>query len=248
MKSILYQLKKYTPKQDQIKLSVPELLPAKEEEDDLWKLACRIVNPQYDKRDALWRFEVKRVACLLADMPESPFGDVLFSREILGIYHCYYRHQAQVASEECTDAFFISFLRQTDPLEYQRKFEEAVDSTTKRLVIIRVALATSEGSGINIVHGYNTTNSCGCGTTYSRGKKEDKLPLEFRQPAFEYLGVNTIAAVANLQERLTRYATVDQIILGRMGYLMFWSWNNRGERSNVPLLSAPRKALGYSHV
>ena len=139
MKSILYQLEKYSPKQDQIKLTVPEPLPVKEEEDDLWKLACRIISPQYDKRDALWRFEVKRVAALLADMPHSPFENILFSREILGIYHCYYRHQTQVASERCTDGFFMSFLRQVEPLEYQRRFEEAVDETTKKLAVVRIA-------------------------------------------------------------------------------------------------------------
>jgi hypothetical protein len=241
MKSILYQLEKYNPASDNIKVTVPESLPEHGCEDALWELACKIVNPQHSNRDQVWRFAVQRVAHMLADMPSSPFANILFSKEILGIYHCYYNHQTQVASEDCTDQFFMSFLRQTDPREYQKKFEESVDSTAKRLSIIRVALATSEQHSLNIFWSNpNSTNSYG--ETYTH-KKQDELPLEFRESAFEYLGISSISAAADLQERLTKHATLDQIILGRMGYMMFWSWNNRGERSNIPLLSAPRKAL-----
>jgi hypothetical protein len=246
MRSILYQLEKYCPKQDQIKLTVPESTAKPEEEDELWNLACKIINPQYSNHDAAWRFAVKRVASLLADMPESSFGDVLFSREILGIYHCYYRHQTQVASEDCTDSFFMSFLQQVDPLEYQKKFEEVVDSVAKRLVIVRIALATSEQNSLHVFW-HNPRSTSSYGKTYDH-KKQDELPLEFRGPAFEYLGIGSIAEAADLQERLTRTATIDQIILGRMGYLMFWSWNNRGEWSNVPLLSAPQKTLSPPQV
>ena len=245
MKSILYQLQKYNPTPDNIKLTVPEPPPVAEREDDLWKLACRIVNPQYDRRDEMWRSAVKRVANLLVDMPESPFGDALFSREILGIYHCYYRHQTQVASEECTDGFFLAFLRQVDPVEYQRRFEEAVDETAKKLAVVRIALATSEQNSISV---YKSRTTCSTGTVYSdfpvgSTKKEDRLPLEFREVALKYLGLPQVSAAANFQERLTKQATLDQIILGRMGYMMFWSWNNRGGLSDIPLLAAPHRAL-----
>jgi hypothetical protein len=243
MKSILYQLAKYAPvlpKQAEVNLQ-PVLGLEQLREDLFWQLACRIVDPQYAKRDDIWRSAVSRVASMLIDMPESPLGDILFSREILGIYHCYYRHQSQVASEECTDKFFMSFLQRVNPPEYQEQFEKAVDETAKRLAVVRIALATSEDNTLDIVH--SVTNPASCGATFARKKKEDKLPFEFRQPAFDYLGINSIAAAADLQDRLTKYATIDQIILGRMGYVMFWSWNNRGQKSNIPLLPAPQKQL-----
>ena len=244
MKSILYQLAKYNPTPD-IKVTTSEVVQ-EEREDEFWKLACKIVNSQHSNRDKLWQYAVKHVASLLVDMPTSPHTDILFSKEILGIYHCYYNHHDQVASEDCTDRFFMSFLQQTDPIEYQRKFEDAVDNTTKRLTIVRVALATSEQNSLNIFWSNpNSTNSCG--ETYIH-KKQDELPLEFREPAFEYLGISSISEAADLQERLTRHATLDQIILGRMGYMMFWSWNARGKQSQVPLLSAPHKELSPSRV
>jgi hypothetical protein len=245
VKSILYQLSKYNPTPDNIKVTVPEIIQ-EQEEDEFWKLACKIVNSQYSNRDKLWQRAVKHVASLLTDMQMSQHTDILFSREILGIYHCYYNHHDQVASEDCTDHFFMSFLQQTDPIEYQRKFEDAVDSTAKRLTIIRVALATSEQNSLHIFW-RNPSSTSSCGRTYDH-KKQDELPLEFRAPAFEYLGISSIAEAADLQERLTRTATLDQIILGRMGYMMFWSWNARGKQSRVPLLSAPRKELSPPRV
>jgi hypothetical protein len=239
MKSILYQLKKYNPAPNNIDPLIVFESEAEKGGDDTWRLACAIVDSQYDVRNELWERAVKHVASLLADMPPSPFAGILFSREIQGIYHCYYNHCNQVASEGCTDRFFVSFLRSVNPSEYQRKFEDSVDDITKKLVIIRVALATSESNTLNVT--YRTTNSYG--TTYTNPKKEDILPLEFRWPAFEYLGVKSISEVADLQERLTKNATVDQIILGRMGYMMFWSWNNRSDGSDIPLLPAPAPQL-----
>lgn len=257
MKSILYQLKKYCPPpEDMIKLTVPEAA-LEQREDDLWKLASRIVGSRdWTTSEVVWQADVKRVASMLADMPDSPNVGVLFSREILGIYHCYWNHHEQVTSEAATDAFFKEFLQQTDPKEYQRKFEEAVDETAKKLAVVRVMLATAADDNSLSVPGLFSNKYYPGGTT-STGfvydattphKKEDKLPFEFREPAAKYLGIHSIAAAANFQEQTTRYATLDQVILGRMGYLMFWSWNNRGDRQDVPLLEAPRKALSPPKV
>jgi hypothetical protein len=203
---------------------------------------------------------IKRVASLLVDMPNSPYVGTLFSKEILGIYHCYYNHHEQVTSEDVTDTFFKEFLQQVDPIEYQRKFDEAVDETAKKLAVVRVMLATSEDeSSLKVPHsglcsnkyypgGTELTTSTGFVYATTPRKKEDRLPFEFREPAAKYLGIHSIAAAANFQDRTTRYATLDQIILGRMGYMMFWSWNNRGDKSEIPLLEAPRKALSPPKV
>jgi hypothetical protein len=244
MKSILYQLEKYKPKT--IESSKNEIIvdddPAKKiVDDDLWQLACNILYPEVSRLNVdIWESAVKRVVFLLVDMPKSELTGILFSKEIQGIYYCYYHHQKQVVGEGTTDAFFMSFLRQIDPIEYQATFEKAADETSKKLAMVRIALATSGGSSLDITHGCNDGE---CHTVHHHAKKIDLLPLEFRQPAFEYLGVNSIAAAANLQEILTKHATIDQIIIGRMGYLMFWNWNNRGTKSNIPLLAAPQKAL-----
>jgi hypothetical protein len=249
MGSILYQLEKYKPKS--IESAKNEIVvgddPVKKAaDDDLWQLACNILYPEVSRSNVdIWESEVKRVVFLLSDMPKSELAGVLFSREIQGIYHCYYYHQKQVVGEGTTDAFFMSFLRRIDPVEYQAIFEKAADETSKKLAMVRIALATSGGSSLDIVSGCDTHSGEHCTgyTVHQHTKKIDVLPLEFRQPAFEYLGINSIAAAANLQEILTRHATIDQIIIGRMGYLMFWNWNNRGTKSNIPLLAAPRKAL-----
>jgi len=243
MRSILHQLQKYRPDTDveAPKINVPE---TKEEKkwDKFHDLAARIVAPQYcgNHSGGFWESAVKRVANLLVDMPESKWTGKLFSEEILGIYHCYYNHQTQVAGEDTTDAFFMQFLRGVDLSEYQKQFEEAVDPETKKLAVVRIALATSEQNSLVVQWHANMTNSYG--ETYVH-KKQDELPREFQEPAFEYLGIDSISAAANMQERLTRRASLDQVILGRMGYMMFWSWCQGGNRSNVPLLSAPRKAI-----
>lgn len=260
MKSILYQLSKYTP----ITEPLPEPLSANQgdakhtqisgsSEDHLWQLASRIVDrgshANYDgAREAIWAREVNRVARLLIDMPASGFVGVLFSEEILAIYHCFYNRQDRVAGEVRTDFFFKRFLSQVDPHQYQQQFECGVDDITKRLAVVRILLATfaTPDDGVLSWPGHSTTSGWG-----QPLKREDYLPLEFREPAAKYLGLPwpvVGGTVANLQELLTKRATLDQIILGRMGYMLFWSWYHRsGQKMSIPLLSAPRKALDYSH-
>jgi hypothetical protein len=230
MKSILYQLQKYQgPEEPKNEIVVHE---ASTPTDDRWQLACNIVTIDWPSTSPAWEAKVRRVYNLLADMPESSFCGTLFSREILGIYHCYYHHGVQVLNESQTDEFFCKFLRQVDLRKYQNDFEKAVDETSKRLAVIRIALATSCENGVMVTM-HSTTHE------YHPPKKEDRLPKEFRQPAYDYLGVDSISEAAKLQDRMNKSATLDQIILGRMGYFMFWYWNDRGEKSNVPLLTAP---------
>lgn len=251
MKSILHQLQKYDPpKPDDTKdiactgtnaiYKNDEQDESYESDDELFKLAARIVGSEGRSHSKhIWHKLVSHVASLLVDMPDSPYCDVLFSKEILGIYHCYYKHKSQVVSENRTDRLFMSFLQQKDPIEFQKQFESAVDDAAKRLAVMRIAIATSEQNSMVIYNNSNTTGNY----DFCQHKKEDQLPLKFRQPALGYLGINNITAVSDLQYKETKHASLDQIILGRVGYIMFWNWNNNASKFDVPLLAAQQKMI-----
>jgi hypothetical protein len=231
MRSILYQLKKYSDKQVPIKIEqqVDQYII-----DNIYLLAKRIVDKQYKIDDPLHDSHISSIIEMLKDMPNSIYINTLFSEEIFAIYHCYYHHHNQVVSETTTDKFFKEFLSTVNPDEYQKNFEEAVDETTKKLAVIRILIATFTKDN-------HTTNTTSGQFNTIPLKKEDILPLEFRQQASEYLGVNSILEAIKLQEQLNKYVSIDQIILGRLGYMIFWNWNNRGNMVNIPLLSAPKK-------
>ena len=250
MKSILNQLDKYTgktsgddmkPRTQIIVQSEPARKDGLDAPDSLRSLACRIA-PYADEA------EIKRIVSLLGDLPIHDMVGVLFPLEIWAIYHLYYHHQTQVTSEEHTDSFFMEFFRRQSMQEFKDKFEKSIDETTKRIIMVRVLLATfnkpAKPDTITIHHG-RTLYVAGTSKTSSTSafdppsKPEDSLPeVPFKRAASDYLGLRWYKVepstfdkggegcypgdAVKIQEELNKTASLEQLILGRLGYLMVW--------------------------
>ena len=269
MKSILHQLAKYQGDQSENDLRpkakiIVQQVRQPNDSIDLRDLALRIADPALsytiDQEKRLSDIVVK-----LGSMPQSNYIDVLFSREILAIYHLYFNFQDLVTTEEHTDAFFMDFFKGKNMKEFKQKFEEAVDLTAKKIVMVRILLATfakSEGKvTINYGRTLYTTGNTSTSCFDQPPKPQDILPKDpFRQPAADYLGIRPrvipsslygpgaegvyAGDVVKMQETLNKIASLEQLILGRLGYLMIWYAFN--QTKDVLLLAPPQQLLGSS--
>ena len=234
MKSILWQLSKYKKKTDPPKIEVEDDLPSNT--ITIYELARRIAEACYaNELPALaqkWIEErTNLIVTLCKDLPRFHSADRLYPLEILCVYHCFYAHGRQVCGELVADKFLFDFLLESDLEEYIQLFDKTASNTAKKLAMTRVFQATYPPPK------YDAT-------------KYDKLPrIPFRAAAAKYLNLKATSVVAapsvgdaaKLQESLNKSATIEDIILGRIGYLMIWHWwDKRGSKINnpqVPLLT-----------
>jgi hypothetical protein len=222
--SILYQLKKYQ-QADPPKpiIQVGESVQS-DGHDWLRDLATRIVKMSYAGANILGidiEKEISYAVGLLSDMSPEKWANILYPIEVLATYHTFYNHGEYIAGEPVTDWFLFNFLMKTNLKEFKTTFESAIDDHTKKLVMARVLLATFGGGQ----------------------REEDRLPYEpFRQVAAAYLGIQPGAKnAADTLERLTMYANLEQLILGRMGYLVIWYSHRQPEKPSAEYL-----LLGYT--
>jgi len=237
MKSILYQLQKYRQKKEE---------PAIELKDDnlpdnavtMYQLALNIARAQMkysaaskwsrytnDKQFVVDETErlARQIEKLCKDLPIFECSDRLYPLEVLCVYHCFYTHKTQVVNEQVVDAFIKDFMMGIDIREYYRLFDGSASKPAKRITMARVMLATY-----------------GCGES-----KLDVLPeVPFRKKAATYLGIpETISGAARIQDSLHNTASIEDIIIGRLGYLMIWHWWDKGNdddrkaAADVPLLT-----------
>lgn len=221
MKSILHQLKKYQPKPEPLEIQPPHQEQAYDSVS-IEELAERIVPPAalsaslFDCAQAYRQSVVAQTVKCLKGLVPHKWSDVLYPLEVLAAYHCYYIHGHQATTEQHIDNLLKAFLSAKNMVEFRIQFEQAVqnDSPVKKLILIRVALAT-----------------------YGEAARLDKLPVEpFRAPSENYLRTRGCGPLADLQARLHCRATIEQIILGRMGYLVVWYGWHRDQRRDLPLL------------
>ncbi len=219
MRSILHQLKKYQPPTNDNVIEIDEDKPdpnaittnqlaetiarGKASESEWEKAKSSIFLSHNIEQD------IKAIEQLINDMPHGKWADILYPLEVLAIYHCYYNRSKMVANEQTTDYFFQSFLAGMDMEKFRDNFKEAIDDNVMRHMMCRIIIAT-----------------------YGGNKKEDRLPtIPFRAAAAKSLGIGNSRTlqkeVLDIQDSLIRSSSLEQIILGRMGYLFTWHWWNK---------------------
>jgi len=238
MKSILRQLKKYKEKRLEPVVDVSDdKIPTSRVKTTIYSLAHAIAVAESYKWNrmfslASWNDDKQQIreewiterteliVNLCRDLPIYESADLLYPLEILCTYHCFYNHKKQVTGEKVTNKFLMNFLLKTDISEYIKLFEKTASKTAKILTMTRVIQATFGGS-----------------------TKLDRLPTSpFRVPAAAFIGISaTLNNAVKLQESIHRSADIEDIILGRIGYLMIWHWwDKQGctiKSPTVPLLT-----------
>lgn len=199
MKSILHQLTKYSNTGKPGLITEPSEImqvPSKEESPVLVCLLSLVGKETFEE-----------LSKSLYDFEMTPEINKLYPLEIALIYHFYYKHKIIIASEEYTNNILNNFIREQDQIKYRDLFENSVSKTVKDIVMARVAMAT-----------YPT----------ARPTPLDILPEDmFRAAALKFLGLNNDATIKHVADKLEKLSTSpNDIILGRLGYLMVWHWHN----------------------
>jgi hypothetical protein len=209
-KSILRQLKKYQPKEEDIpQVQVPNWEASADV--DLWAIAYHIARVDNDAPshlttelvDKFYDALTKKLYKKLGNMPILPYMNKLYPIITLARYHLYYNHQWQT-SEESVDAEIADFMTQVDIDTYKPEFMKACDEAVRKIMLVRALQATFQYGKI----------------------ARDNLPEDMRSKICSMLEVSsttTLAQAVKIQDAMNKVATMEQLILGRFGYLMMWN-------------------------
>ncbi len=209
MKSILHQLKKYeTPSSTQVEIKLDDKMAPLN--DELAAIAYKITygeNPEISVPPEHAKIVLERrynhIYSLLQSMLPSDNAGKLYPKITLARYHLGYNCQT-LTSEEATDSEIKAFIQAVPNIEeYKIGFAKACGARARKLIMIRALLAT-----------FNFGN-----------KPADNLPVYHREIICKAIGVPSsiiIRDVARLQEMAERDSSIDELILGRLGYVIIW--------------------------
>lgn len=144
----------------------------------------------------------------------------LYPIEVALVYHMFFRGQFVFLSEESLDRHLFTFLKNRDLDKFMIELANAVDGVVHSILAARIVLATF-GDG---------------------PRPQDKLPVNYRQPAADAIKIQATAKAASDVLHKLRSATVEQLVLGRISYLAFWHWQNKP----TPVLTSPLPLLRYA--
>ncbi len=223
MKSILRQLAKYdepiVPKG--VVVETPSVV------DPVLLAIERILNyPTISAND--FKKKASETYALLKNYKPSNLSGVLFPLTLDIAYYLYYYHHIQISSEEIIDNELFQFLQKTDRISYMNKLFKSMDDTSKKIFLARILIGSSTRKS-------NASN------------KLDSLPQEYQSLTALRLGCfANLKAACDILERLSKSASVEQIILGRIGYIAFWYWANSCIQEGIEIIEL--KCLPFTSV
>tara|TARA_R100001244_G_scaffold25113_2_gene25343 strand:+ start:13752 stop:14384 length:633 start_codon:yes stop_codon:yes gene_type:complete len=143
----------------------------------------------------------------LAKVPFGNYANILYPFKLSCLYHAV-RNGSYIGGVEkkCDDLiqnFMNEKIRELGREGYLAFFQKAVTPQVKRLIMLRVLVA-SFGKG---------------------SKKMDIIPANLKRPACEQLELSTTInhkIAMGLIEKAYSYASLEDQILGRLGYLLVW--------------------------
>lgn len=136
--------------------------------------------------------------------PECKWVNILYSEDLLKLYEEYYYSGAGVTEKAADDAL-SGFLQKNFNSGYMDKWLKSATPNVRRLVMLRVFIATFGGA--------------------IAGSKMDKLPRSHRDAAAKYVGLpsnSKITAVQDIFEKTQKSSSLEDMLLGRIGYLIIW--------------------------
>lgn len=146
---------------------------------------------------------------LIKQISRSKYGNKLFPFILecaynLVILRSHYIYKAEQLCDELIELFFEDKLKKVTHAEFLEEFKLASNTIeVKRQIMYRILIATFE-------IGY---------------KKQDNLPPKLRKLALDFLKLDesiTLSQSQTLLERHNKTCLIEELILGRMGYLLIW--------------------------
>lgn len=167
----------------------------------LWTLRRyqRKTDPVFINADELLRSSLNAPK---KDLP--PHVDKLYPKEIFLVYESVILGSGDrryINPETHCDAALLTFMEQHD--DYVGAFKQAITDKIKRLILLRAILAS-----------------------YSKMKGINKVPAKYRRRISNALGIRTRMVTkreaANMFDVTMQTSTIEEMILGRIGYLLLW--------------------------
>lgn len=195
MRSILYQLKKYGAQEP---LPVPPQPPQPPSNDPENPYAIEGIPPGFAQASIIQTDELNE--------PDKVYGiwqDILYPTVLAKMYDNTLSGK-HTCSETTCDTALKNFINKQNQNQYTANYRKAMTDHIKTLTMLRVLLAT---------YGQGVTNL-------------DRVSVEYRRKALEFLKVqDTISAsrVHDLLEQISKMSSIEQLILGRIGYLLLWN-------------------------
>lgn len=211
MRSILKQLSKYKPPEENTKpTAIIEIKqnqhPYQEIVDNLCDISINLGSRKRVIDDAL---------LALNDFTPPPMTGQLYPLELAVLYHLFYRYKIVLCSDSRADAIFGQFLKTTAEngngfSVYMQTLRNCLDKNSTMIFLYRVMLAAFGERG-------------------KYDSKRDHIKKEFGLKAARTLGVEASARVAGRGLDSLAGADVEQLILGRITYIAFWEWSQTEE-------------------
>jgi hypothetical protein len=149
------------------------------------------------------------------------WAGILYPSELINMYEGTYTH-TKFSSETACDNALSAFLQSKFNPAYLAEYVKAANKNIKRLMMFRVLVAT-----------------------YCFGEKpRDNLPMRHREKACKFLGLPynlKLPAVQDMMEHSQKMSNYEDMILGRLGYMIIWHDLATVEQLNeVPALDGKR--------
>ncbi len=205
LKSILYQLSKYTPQ-------IPEAAKIEVPEQEWDPEIVAILNDLYPDGEWPYAAPTNVASILLCPDKKNPpkWVGILYPKSVYIAYELY-RYLGAWSNETRTDELFAGFFLQADRSAFSARLSEACDDTVIKLAMSRVVLATFDADPSH--------------------KPQDRLPVDpYRASAANMIGLNPLqerlaVAASEILIGTSNHAATEQLILGRLAYLAIWYSN-----------------------
>lgn len=126
--------------------------------------------------------------------------DILYPYRLLQAYHDV-RVKGKMVTERQCDKLLFDFMDSVDKQKYIQQFKQAITNKIFRIIMARVLVAT-----------------------FFEDQNKSSMPKIYRKVALGYLGLQSASddSAMRLLEEYNAFASHEEMILGRIGYLMIW--------------------------
>lgn len=130
------------------------------------------------------------------------WSDILYPKEMIDMYEGTYTHRKFASESDCDNAL-TTFMKNKFSSSYLASYVSAVNQNIKRLMMLRILVATF---------------------CFSENPR-DNLPSKHRATACKFLNIPhniSLPAAQDMMENLQKMSNYEDMILGRLGYMIVW--------------------------
>lgn len=141
----------------------------------------------------------------------TKLSEVLYPDIVLAAYHVFYKHKKCVLSENRIDQLLFQTITAMDIDEYINIFKQNISAITQKIIALR----------------------CSAASTGEYKNDKDRIDKNYKTLFCKKAGIpitSTLNRILDNLEIISRHATTEDVLLGRIGYLMAWKYTKDHEQ------------------